>query len=123
MCVVVSANGTVSELVSKVKENKECLALAREDVLHVSGCVDDCVKKVDECVRKVDDYEVGSGVCNERVSVCENKVRDCVSRESMYKMERSLRNEVREERERRIKCEREVRSLGRQVRELQERIG
>ena len=90
VCVVESANGTVSELVSKVKESKECLALVKEDVLHVSGCVDDCVKKVDECVRKVYDYEVGTGVCNERVSVCENKVRDFVSKESLCTRLRDL---------------------------------
>ena len=122
MGVVESENGAVSELVSKVKENKECLVLVKEDVLHVSGCVDDSMKKMDGCIRKIDDYEVGMGVCNERVSVCENKVRDFVSKESLYKVERSLRNELREEKEKRIKCEREVRSLGRQVRDMQERM-
>ena len=36
----------------------------------------------------------------------------------MGKLERMLRNEVREEREKRLECEREVRSLERQVRVL-----
>ena len=79
---------------------------------------DECVKKVDECVKKVDGYETGAGICNERVSVCESHVRDCVWRESMGKLERMLRNEVREEREKRLEWEREVRSLERQVRVL-----
>ena len=81
-----------------------------------------CLKRVEDCVGKVDDFDVGAGVCYERLSVCENKVRDCASKETMNKMERLLRNELRDEREKRIQCERELRSLGRQMRELKERL-
>ena len=101
----------MSVLVDKVGECKESVSL-------VINTVDECVRKVDECVKKVDGYETVTGICNERVSVCGSHVRDCVRRESMGKLERMLRNEVREEREKRLECEREVRSLERQVRVL-----
>ena len=91
-----SANKTMSVLVDKVGECKESASL-------VINTVDDFVRKVDECVKKVDGYETAAGICNERVSVCDSHVRDCVRRESMGKLERMLRNEVREEREEEVR--------------------
>ena len=65
--VVDSANKTMSVLVDKVGECKESVSLV--------------INTVDECVKKVDGYETVAGICNERVSVCESHVRDCVRRE------------------------------------------
>ena len=45
--------------------------------LHVS-------EKVDKCVKKVDEYETGTGVCNDCVSVCGSHVRDCVRIEKVW---------------------------------------
>ena len=97
---------TLSVLVGKVGECKKSESL-------VINTVDECVKKVDECVKKVE--ETVAGICNERVSVCESHVRDCARRESIGKLERMLQNEVREEKEKRLEGEREVRSLEGQV--------
>ena len=98
----VCVNKTMSVLVDKVVECKESASVVINTVDECVRKVDECVRKVDECVKKVDGYETAAGIYNERVSVCESQVRDCVRRESMGKLERMLRNEVREEREKRL---------------------
>ena len=95
----------------------------------MTDCVNECVGKVNECVEKVDECvsecvkrDTVSGMHNERVSVCEIKIRGCARKETMGRVGRNLRNELREERERRGQCEREVRGLARQVNVLQRKM-
>ena len=82
----------------------ECVEKVNEYVVKVDECVSECVKR-----------DTASGMYNERVSVREIKIRECARKETMGRVERNLRNELREEREGRVQCGREVRGLEREV--------